>query len=171
MARLLLPALVLAEIAGFVLVGRAVGVLGTLLLVVGATALGVWLLKRQGAEAMAGMRGTLRSGRDPRPALLRGGFGLVAALLLILPGFLTDIVALLLLLPPVQRAVARRFAARGVRVTTMGMGGMGTGFGPAAQPRSPTPNAPPRDRVIDAEWEDVPLSKQPTHRPSGWTRH
>src|SRR3712207_2831699 len=72
MARLLLPALVLAEIAGFVLVGRAVGVLGTLLLVIGATALGVWLLKRQGAEAMAGMRGTLQAGRDPRPALLRG---------------------------------------------------------------------------------------------------
>ncbi|WP_176559270.1 FxsA family protein [Rubellimicrobium roseum] len=164
MARLLLPLLVLGEIAGFVLVGRAVGVLGTLALVVLATALGVWLLKRQGAEAMASMRGTLQTGRDPRPALRRGGFGLVAALLLILPGFLSDVVAILLLLPPVQQAIARRFAARGVRIVTMGRS---QGFGPAAPPR---PEAP-RDRVIDAEWEDVAMPKNPTHRPSGWTRH
>ena len=70
---------------------------------VAAALLGASLLRRQGSDALASMRRTLDTGRDPRPALLRGGFRLVAALLLILPGFLGDLVALALLLPPVQR--------------------------------------------------------------------
>ena len=164
MARLLVATLVLAEIASFVIVGQWVGVLGTLLLVVLAALLGVTLLRRQGGEALAQMRGTLRTGRDPRPALLRGGFRLVAALLLIVPGFLGDVVALLLLMPPVQRALARRFALQGARIVTLRTGGGGF-----TAPRPGT--EPPRDRVIEADWEEVPPPKRPTHRPSGWTRH
>jgi UPF0716 protein FxsA len=162
MARLLVAALVLAEIASFVIVGQAVGVLGTLLLVVLAAALGIALLRRQGGEALAQMRGTLRTGRDPRPALLRGGFRLVAALLLIVPGFLGDIVAVLLLLPPVQRALARRFALQGARVVTLRSQHFAASR-PVAEP--------PSDSVVDADWEEVPMPKRPTHRPSGWTRH
>ena len=163
MARLLVATLVLAEIASFVIVGQWVGVLGTLLLVVLAALLGVTLLRRQGGEALAQMRGTLRTGRDPRPALLRGGFRLVAALLLIVPGFLGDVVALLLLLPPVQRALAKRFARQGARIVALRT----ESFTAAAPPEA----RPPRDRVVDAEWEEIPPHQRPTHRPSGWTRH
>jgi UPF0716 protein FxsA len=163
MARLLVAAVVLAEIASLLLVGQALGVLLTLLLVIAAALGGAALLRRQGSDALAGMRGALNRGRDPRPALLRGGFRLAAALLLIFPGFASDAVALLLLLPPVQGLLTRRFK------------GPASGFVVAdrfsAGPLAPR-HEPPRDRVVDeAEWEEVAPPKRPTHRPSGWTRH
>ncbi|MFC5565755.1 FxsA family protein [Rubellimicrobium aerolatum] len=158
--RFVVAAVVLAEIAGFVLVGRGLGVLLTLLLVVLATVLGAAILRREGGESIARMQHALRTGGDPRPALWRGGFRLAAALLLLVPGFLGDIVALLLLLPPVQRVLARRFAVQGARIVTVR----------SAHPGEEPPR-PPQDRVIDADWEEIPAPKRPTHRPSGWTRH
>jgi UPF0716 protein FxsA len=171
MVRLLVIALVLAEIASLILVGQAAGVLLTLLLVVLAALAGAGILKRQGSDAIRGMRGALSAGRDPRPALLRGGFRLIAALLLIVPGFLGDAVALLLLLPPVQKAAAQALARRSagaVRIVRT------TGFDPMGRPAPPArdPSVPPaRDGVEDAEWEELAPGKRPTHRPSGWTRH
>ncbi len=164
MARLLVAAVVLLEVASLILVGQAAGVLLTLLLVVLAALSGAALLRRQGSDALRGMRGALERGRDPRPALLRGGFRVMAALLLILPGFASDLVALLLLLPPVQRAAGAALARRGLRVT----GASRMEFEMRAGPARP---APPQDRVVDAEWEELPTAKRPTHRPSGWTRH
>jgi UPF0716 protein FxsA len=162
MVRLLVAAYLLAEVASLVLVGRWIGVLGTLLLVMGAAFLGFALIRRQGSDAVASMRRSLDGGRDPRPALLRGGFGLVAALLLILPGFLGDLLALALLLPPVQRLAARRLSGRGAwavatRTTVH-----------HAQPIRP---GQPGDRVVEAEWEEIPPPRRPTHGSSGWTRH
>ncbi len=162
MARLLVVGLVLAEIASLILVGRALGVFLALLLVVLAAVLGTAILRRQGSEALARMRGSLQDRRDPRPALLAGGFRFMAALLLILPGFLSDAVALALLLPPVQQAFARALARRGMRVVK--------GRAMAFEARPPRPE-PPRDRVVEADWEEIAPPKQPTHRPSGWTRH
>jgi UPF0716 protein FxsA len=171
MVRLLLALVVLAEIASLVLVGQAVGVLGTLLLVVLAAVVGAALLRQQGGEALRSMRGALERGSDPRPALLRGGFRLVAALLLIVPGFLGDAVALLLLLPPVQRAAAAALARLGTRTGMRVVGARGTTTLRAGPPWSPSD---PRDAVPEAEWEELP-SQRPTHRPSqgpsGWTRH
>ncbi|HVG47011.1 MAG TPA: FxsA family protein [Rubellimicrobium sp.] len=164
MIRLAVVAYLLAEVASLALVGRWAGVLMTLLLVVAAALLGASLLRRQGGDALASMRRTLDTGRDPRPALLRGGFGLVAALLLIVPGFLGDVVALLLLLPPVQRLLARRLSARAASSSRVVMTRTEV-FG-----SRPT-RAPPQDRVVEAEWEEVPPPKRPTHPPSGWTRH
>jgi UPF0716 protein FxsA len=162
MARLLVAGLVLAEIASLILVGRSLGVLLTLLLVVLAAVLGVAILRRQGSEALRRMRGSLQGGRDPRPALLAGGFRLMAALLLIVPGFLGDAVALALLLPPVQAAVARSLARRGLRMMPARR------MGPDVRPAR---SEPPQNRVEDADWEEVAPPKRPTHRPSGWTRH
>ncbi len=164
MVRLLVVAAVLLEIASLILVGQAIGVLPTLLLVVLGAFGGAALLRRQGGDAVRGMRGALERGRDPRPALLRGGFRVAAGLLLIVPGFASDVVALLLLLPPVQRAAAAALARRGLRVAETSR----MSFEMRAGPAHP---APPQDRVIDAEWEELPPAKRPTHRPSGWTRH
>ena len=157
-------AYLLAEVASLVVVGNWIGTLGTLLLVVAAALLGVSLLRRQGSDALSAMRRSLDARRDPRPALLRGGFRLIAALLLILPGFLGDLVALALLVPAVQRLVAKRFGARsGARVMTMR----------TTEIHGVRPSRPesPRDRVVEADWEEVPPPKRPTHNPSGWTRH
>lgn len=163
MVRLLIIALVLAEIASLILMGQAVGVLLALLLVILAALAGAGILRRQGSDAIRGMRGALQTGRDPRPTLLRGGFRVVAALLLIFPGFLGDVVALLLLLPPVQKAAALALARRGLQGVRTGRAGSFEMTG--------RPAAPPQDPVEDADWEEVAPGKRPTHGPSGWTRH
>jgi UPF0716 protein FxsA len=84
-------------------------------------------------------------------------------------------VALLLLLPPVQDLIARRFKGRstGFVVTERFRAGQYPSGPSATSPSPMSPrHDPPRDRVIDeAEWEEVAPSKRPTHRPSGWTRH
>jgi UPF0716 protein FxsA len=166
MIRLAVVAYLLAEVASLALVGRWAGVLLTLLLVVAAALLGASLLRRQGSDTLASMRRTLDTGRDPRPAILRGGFSLVAALLLILPGFLGDLVALALLLPPVQRLVMRALSARAIGSSRVVMTRT-----EVFAPRTPRAPDAPRDRVVEAEWEEVPPPKRPTHPPSGWTRH
>lgn len=180
MIRLLVALVVLAEIASFVLVGQAVGVLMTLLLVVAAALGGAALLRRGGGDAVRSMQEAMRQGRDPRPALLRGGFRVVAALLLVVPGFFGDAVALLLLLPPVQRVVAAALARRGLQAA--GAATLHRSPPSGARPASPVdfptsgfpappPRATPAAPVEDAEWEELSPSQRPTHRPSGWTRH
>jgi len=94
----------LAEIAAFILVGRAIGVAATLALVVLSSILGMTLLRD------AGLRTALRleRGREaPGKILAEGGTRMLAGLLLLIPGFLTDLAALAVLIPGVRRALAR----------------------------------------------------------------
>ncbi|TIV65539.1 MAG: membrane protein FxsA [Mesorhizobium sp.] len=96
---LLLP---LLEIAGFVIVGREVGALATVGLVLLSTMAGSLLLRHQGFGVMARVRTEMDAGRDPSRQLAHGAMIVLAAILLIIPGFITDIAAILLLLPPVR---------------------------------------------------------------------
>ena len=133
MVRILLPlffiGLPLIEIAGFALVGSAVGVLPTIGLVILSTSLGSALWRIQGFGALERIRREIAAGRDPGRELAHGAMILVAGILLIIPGFLTDVLGLLLFLPPVRdfawailrsrigfaefRVFQRGFAARG----------------------------------------------------------
>lgn len=121
---IILLALPFLEIAGFVIVGSQIGVLATLGLVVASGLLGAFLLRFQGFGILARIRGELDSGRDPSRELANGVMVMLAGVLLLIPGFVTDIVALLLLLPPV-RDLAWRFLKRRVVVSTTGFGGFG----------------------------------------------
>lgn len=102
---LLLP---LLEIALFVAVGGWIGVWGVLGLVVLAGLAGVAILRGR----VARLPGLLRAGGDPGQLLAQGALTGLGAMLLILPGFLSDAVGIALLLPPVQRWIARAIAAR-----------------------------------------------------------
>jgi UPF0716 protein FxsA len=100
---------VIAELVAFVFVARYIGVGWTVLLVVATSLLGAFLLKREGTRAWTRFRDVQEAGGRPGPHLVRAVVGLGAALLLVVPGFLTDIAGLLLLIPPV-----RSLAGRGV---------------------------------------------------------
>ncbi|WP_307818150.1 FxsA family protein [Janibacter endophyticus] len=103
---LALVALVVLELAVIIAVGRQVGVLWTLLALVLMSVLGLWLLRREGARAWRALRETARSGEMPSRQIADGILVLVGGVLLMLPGFVTDAVGILLVLP-VTRPLAR----------------------------------------------------------------
>lgn len=94
----------LAEIAVFIVVGREIGVLATLGLIVISSLLGLGLLREAGI--LTALRLQRREG-NPATVLAEGGVRMLAGLLLLIPGFLTDIAALGVLLPAVRRYVLR----------------------------------------------------------------
>jgi UPF0716 protein FxsA len=92
--------LALAEVVVFVLVAGWIGAGTTVLLALATSALGWVLLARQGTKALADLRESARTRRAGAGREL-GDAGLVAAggVLMVLPGFITDVVGLLCLLP------------------------------------------------------------------------
>ena len=110
----------LVEIAVFLQVVTWIGVLNTLAVMVAISICGAWLVKRQGIGTLARMRSELDDGRIPTGPMTDGGLLAAAGFLLLLPGFVTDVVGLALLVPPVRgvvrRALGRRFTVRTARV-------------------------------------------------------
>jgi len=109
------------------------GVLETVVALVAIGFAGAWLCKQQGFAILGRIQGALDEGRIPTRDLQNGGLILLAGALLLTPGFLGDIVGILLLLPP-TRAVARTFLARVLRgrikvATAAGPGARSTWFG------------------------------------------
>jgi UPF0716 protein FxsA len=105
-------AFILAEIAAFILVGEAIGVLPTLGLVILGIALGSFLLRRHSMATLLKVRADMEQGRTPAKPLAEGAVLTLASLMIILPGFVTDAVGLLLFLPPVRRVLWRALRGR-----------------------------------------------------------
>ncbi|MCV2863260.1 FxsA family protein [Albidovulum sediminicola] len=145
------------EIGLFIKVGGLIGIGWTLAIVLATAIAGSWLVRMQGLKALAELRGSLNELRDPTEPIAHGALILFAGALLLTPGFFTDTMGLLLLLPQVRAALLRYLATR-VRVERFTMGGR------PARPQTP-------DDVIDGEFTVVDPEKRPTHGPSGWTRH
>lgn len=99
---LLLP---LLEIAGFVVVGRQIGVLATIGLVLLSGFVGALLLRIQGIGVLARIQDEVKQGHDPSRQLIHGLMIMLAGILLMIPGFVSDIVGLLLFIPPVRDVV------------------------------------------------------------------
>ncbi len=119
LAVLLLP---LIEIALFVLIGGAIGVWLTLLGVVLSALAGIILLRVLGLSLVGEIRASAVAGRLPARAMADTMMLAIAAILLILPGYFTDLVAVLLILPPVRTLlyalVAQRVTSHAVTVAT-----------------------------------------------------
>jgi UPF0716 protein FxsA len=101
----------LAELAVLIAVGDWIGLVPTLILLLVVSVAGAWLSKREGLAAWARFQRALADGRMPTVEVADGAMILLAGALLLTPGFLTDVVGILLLLPP-TRAMARRLAPR-----------------------------------------------------------
>lgn len=109
------------EIALFIQVGGALGLLPTLAIVVATAIVGTSLMRSQGLAILADVQRQMAGGQDPSRALINGALILVAGVLLLTPGFFTDTIGLLLLIPFVRDALiargAKAFLARTVVVT------------------------------------------------------
>jgi UPF0716 protein FxsA len=100
---LMLP---LVEIAGFVIIGPWLGVVGTLAAVLLSAILGIAIIRSQGMTALDRIHTAMAKGETPVRPMVDGVLVLLAGVLFILPGFFSDLIALLLLVPMVRRAVA-----------------------------------------------------------------
>ncbi|MBB4662521.1 FxsA family protein [Conexibacter arvalis] len=117
---LLLILFPIAELYVIVQVGQAIGALETIGLLLLGTILGGVLLRSQGRLAWRRFRAALSAGRVPAREVVDGALVIFGGSLLIVPGFISDVVGLLLLLPPTRVAVRKALlsGARGRMLMT-----------------------------------------------------
>jgi UPF0716 protein FxsA len=97
----------LAELYVIIQVGEAIGALPTIALLLLDSLLGSWLLRSQGRTVWRRFRAALAAGRPPARETVDGALVIAGGALMLAPGFITDALGVLLLLPP-TRAVIRR---------------------------------------------------------------
>jgi len=121
----LLVVVPIAEISVIVAVGKAIGGWQTFFLLLVESALGAWLVRREGSKTWQALRVALQTGRMPSRELTDAALVLVGGTLLLTPGFLTDIAGFFFVLP-FTRPVARRLMERAVAARVLrGWGGPG----------------------------------------------
>ena len=135
-------------------VGQAIGPWWTILLLILDSILGSWLIRHEGARAWRALREALDSGRMPARELADGALILIGGTLMLAPGFVTDALGILMILP-VTRPVFRRLLTGVVasRLVVLGpngpRGGPFSGGGDAPRP-GPDPDGPViRGEVVD----------------------
>lgn len=109
LALLLVPAL---EIAVFIVVGQQIGVIATLAMIFVTAVIGSALLRVQGFGLLRRIRNELDEGRIPDRELVHGVMILLAGVLLLTPGFVTDTIGFLLFIPPIRDAAWRFLRSR-----------------------------------------------------------
>lgn len=105
----------LAELYVIIQVGQAFGALNTIGLLILVSAAGAWLVKREGIGIWRRFQRQVEAGTVPGREIADGVMVLFAGALLLTPGFLTDVLALALLLPPVRAGVRTAALARAAR--------------------------------------------------------
>jgi UPF0716 protein FxsA len=163
-----LAAVPLLEIALLVHLGQWLGFWQTMGLVVATALVGTFVIHRQGYTVLARTMAAVNDGKPPIAPVVDGAFVLLAGVLLILPGLITDVIGLLLLVPWVRHRVAAGSVRSVLRSSVFK-----AAADPRAHPRSPGTNgarAPEDGPVIEGEFERIDeRSVDRTKRPNGST--
>jgi len=137
LAFVLLLVVPVLEIAVIIAVGKVIGGWPTLALLVFESALGAWLVRREGGKAWRALSTALTTGQMPSRQLADAALVLVGGTLLLAPGFLTDVAGFFLVLPftrPIARRVLEVVVARRLLGGFFGAGGRGPQGGGTAGP-------------------------------------
>ncbi|HFQ91737.1 MAG TPA: FxsA family protein [Chromatiales bacterium] len=110
----------LLEIYLLIQVGGVIGALPTVFLVVFTAVLGVFLIRRQGLSTMQRVQATIAQGEIPAVEMLEGTFLLISGALLLTPGFFTDTLGFLCLVPPLRRHLILKFLEKNIIVKNPG---------------------------------------------------
>jgi UPF0716 protein FxsA len=142
----------IAELAVIIQVGQAIGVWWTILLLIADSILGSLLMRSQGRAAWRRFNEAVRNRRVPAREVADGVLVIFGGALLLTPGFLSDIVGLLFLLPPTRAVIRRVFLRQAMKRITVSMAGM---------------PAPPNGarRSDDVEGTAVDVDPRPGSRP------
>jgi UPF0716 protein FxsA len=156
---LIFVGLPIIEIALFIKVGGAIGLVPSLAIVILSAVAGTALIRLQGLRALDKLRTNVQEGGDPVGPIAHGALVLVAGVLLLLPGFFTDALGLLLLVPAVRALVIRWGASR---LTVQAASFVHTRQGQTTGARD----------TIEADYEivDEPPDRARRRGSSGWTR-
>lgn len=154
---ILFIAIPIIEIGLFIKVGGWLGLWPTLLIVVLTALIGTYLLRLQGMAALARLQNNLQTGQSPMDPIVNGALILVAGMLLLTPGFFTDSIGLLLLIPPVRAVVIQWGAARFVNSSTVVF--------------TNATNSRPRDTdAVEGDFVVLDEDEPETRGNSGWTK-
>ncbi len=107
---LLLTVVPVVELVLLLRLARAISWGPTILLVIVTGVLGAWLARRAGLRTLMKIQEEMAAGRLPTLSLVEGVLILVAGVVLVTPGILTDLAGFALLVPPIRRWVAQRAA-------------------------------------------------------------
>ncbi len=108
---LLILAIPVVELSILIDIGGEIGALSTVMLCLLTAGIGLSLVRLQGIRVFQDMQAAARKGEAIGPSLIHGFFLLIAGIFLFIPGFVTDFIGALLLLPPVRLALGKMGAA------------------------------------------------------------
>jgi len=161
---LLFVVLPAVELYLLVVLGKHMGVLATVGLILVTGMLGSMLVRAQGMVTLRRIRAEIAQGRLPAEEMVAGLCLLGSGLLLVTPGVLTDAVGFLVLIPPLRRALARQLMSR-FKLKIMPNGPF-SGTGDPGDPRGGSaPDGEPRVDLGDGEIIDIPAENVTTYVP------
>jgi len=153
------------EIALFIWIGGLIGIGWTLLAIVASAVVGVALIRHQGMNVLAEAQAAAQRNEPPLKPVFDGFCLLVAGLFLLTPGFFTDVLGFLLLIPPLRLALGRRvwdWAVRTGRLQSVSRrygGGGPNGGGPSGggptldgEAEEVDPNDPALPPIDESRW-------------------
>jgi UPF0716 protein FxsA len=140
----------IAELYVLVQVGQAIGVLPTIVLLLVDSVVGAWLLKREGRKAWTAFRRALDERRVPAREVADGALVIFGGALLLTPGFLSDVLGLLCILPPTRAGL--RGVLTGLVAKRLGVVGMIGGAAARGMRRRTTSHGD----VVEGEVVDPP---------------
>jgi UPF0716 protein FxsA len=155
-ARLAFVALVVAELAVIVLLANWLGAWAVFWLMLATSLLGGWVVRNEGVRAWTAVAEAVRAGRAPERDLAASRAAITGGFLLILPGFVTDLIGAALAVPA-TRAAASRVVAR-VRLTPDSWSGI------PGRNAEPPGTPPPSGEVIEGEIIDPEEPDNGTNR-------
>jgi UPF0716 protein FxsA len=140
------------ELYVLIKVGRGIGVGNTIAVVVLVSVVGAWLVKREGLKTLRRIQEQFADAKLPADEVIDGGLIMFSGALMLTPGFVTDLVAIALLIPPIRAIVRRQVKARyGKRFEAATVGSFGFPTDPASGFR--TDSRMRTDSVIDVDSE------------------
>lgn len=120
----------LLEVAAFVQIGGQIGALWTILLTVGTAILGAYLVRTQGIRTLLSVREQLSQGQLPATTVVEGIILLVCGALLLTPGFISDTLGFLGLVPGIRQVIAQSLVSKVFVAKMQRASGFGGNTGP-----------------------------------------